>query len=224
MTKSESLAAGDGARAVKGRREDTRQANLQRIMRAAAQVFSQSGYDGATMTEIAQLAGLPKANVNYYFRDKRVLYRRILNEVQDVWLEPLNLFRSEAGPAEVLEEYIYAKINLARDYPVESRLFANEMIRGAPFIGHYLRTEYNRRIEKVWETFRVWIAEGLIDPIDPKHLMIQIWAATQTYADHEPQVTALLGTRQIPDQEFEAAARQLATVVVRGIGAKPMRS
>ncbi len=94
------------------------------------------------------------------------------------------------------------------------------MIHGAPFIGHYLRTDYNRKIARVWEVFDTWIADGLIDPIDPKHLMIQIWAATQTYADHEPQVTALLGSQTIADVEFEAAAAQLAAMVIKGLGVR----
>ena len=214
-------------RAGRGRRREARQANLQRILAAAAQVFSQAGYDGATMTDIAEAAGLPKPNVNYYFREKLVLYRRVLRDVQAMWLEPLQLFRPEADPVEALEAYIRAKISLARRLPIESRVFANEMIHGAPFIGQYLRTEYNRQIAPVWETFEAWINEGLIDPIDPKHLMIQIWAATQTYADHEPQVLALFGGSALPESEYDAAARQLVALVVKGIGARskrPLRS
>jgi len=172
---------------------------------------------------IALAAELPKANINYYFQDKTVLYRRVLSEVQDIWAEPLGLFEPESDPVETLERYITAKIELARRYPIESRVFASEMIHGAPFIANYLRTDYNRKIAKVFETFDNWIRKGLIDPIDPKHLLLQIWAATQTYADHEPQVAALLGTTTIAEQEYNAASEQLSSMVIKGIGAKRLR-
>src|SRR5262249_7212178 len=158
-------------------------------------IFARAGYEGATMTDIALEARLPKPNVNYYFREKRILYRRVLHIVQARWAEPLDLFLPERDPAEVLEAYIRAKIDLARRYPLESRVFANEMIHDAPFIGAYLRGAYNRRLEKVWKTFDAWIASDVIDPIDPKHLMLFLWAATQTYADHAVQVAALFGRK-----------------------------
>lgn len=205
---------------LNGRRDESRQVIVQRILDAAAKVFAHAGFNGATMTDIAQEADLPKPNVNYYFREKLVLYRRVLHDVQAIWSEPLELFQVDADPAETLASYIRAKVDLARRYPIKSRVFANEMIHGAPFIAHYLRTEYNRKIARVWETFDAWIADGLIDPIDPKHLMIQIWAATQTYADHEAQVTALLGSRTIADAEYEAATSQLAAMVIKGVGAR----
>lgn len=202
------------------RRDDSRQAITERILQAAARVFAHAGFDGATMTSIALEANLPKPNVNYYFRDKLVLYRRVLHDVQTIWLKPLDLFHPDADPAETLEAYIRAKLDLSRRFPVESRVFANEMLQGAPLIGNYLRGDYNRRIAGVWETFRSWASQGLVDPVDPKHLMIQLWAATQTYADHGPQVEALLGTKGIAAAEFEAAAAQLAAMTIKGIGAR----
>ena len=218
MTERTSKKSSAAASAPAGRRDESRQAIVERIVRAAAKVFAHAGFDGATMTDIAQEADLPKPNVNYYFRDKLVLYRRVLHDVQAIWAEPLDLFHPDADPAETIEAYIRAKLDLSRRFAIESRVFANEMLHGAPLIGHYLRTDYNRRISRVWETFESWASKGLIDPVDPKHLMIQLWAATQTYADHEPQVSALLGAKDVADVEFEAAAAQLAAMVVKGIG------
>jgi TetR/AcrR family transcriptional regulator len=203
-----------------GRRQLARKVTIERILSAAARVFARSGYEGATMTDIAKEARLPKANVNYHFRDKRVLYRRVLQEVQSLWSDPLELFSAETDPAVALDRYIRAKIDLARRFPVESRVFANEMIHGAPFIGTYLRGAYNRRLDRVWKTFDAWTAAGLINPIDPKHLMLVLWAATQSYADHAVSVAALFGQTEIPESEFEAAKAQLSAIIIGGIGAR----
>ncbi len=103
-----------------GRRDESRQVIVQRILDAAAKVFAHAGFNGATMTDIAQEADLPKPNVNYYFRDKLVLYRRVLHDVQAIWSEPLELFRPDADPSQTLESYIRAKLDLARRFPIES--------------------------------------------------------------------------------------------------------
>lgn len=56
--------------------DDTRK----RIVRAARQVFSERGYDGATFQAIAVRADLTRPAINHYFSSKRVLYREVVNE------------------------------------------------------------------------------------------------------------------------------------------------
>ena len=63
-----------------GKRTDIRRENESLILKAAEKVFAEAGFGGATMQLIADLAGLPKANLHYYFPTKEALYRRVCAE------------------------------------------------------------------------------------------------------------------------------------------------
>ena len=197
-------------------RRDVRRNMERRILRAAAVVFSETGFDGATTAAIAELADLPKANVHYYFGTKEALYKGVLSEILELWISQMDVFRVDNDPAAALSEYIRTKIALSREYPVESRVFANEVIHGAPYLRRFLRTKLRRRVEEIEAVFAAWADAGLIDRVDAKHLMFSLWAATQTYADFAAQTSAVLGYQQIPD----IAADQLTRIMLRGCGVR----
>ena len=69
-------------RTTSRKQAEIRQANLQRILDAAEVVFSRRGLQGATIDEIAAGAGLPKANILYYFRSKQHLYRAVIDNIR----------------------------------------------------------------------------------------------------------------------------------------------
>ncbi|MGB8391415.1 TetR/AcrR family transcriptional regulator [Mycobacterium sp.] len=57
-----------------------------RILRAARQVFSERGYDGATFQAIAIRADLTRPAINHYFSSKRALYREVVDQTNEVML------------------------------------------------------------------------------------------------------------------------------------------
>ena len=63
------------------RRSKTRAQNEALILQAAETVFAEAGFGGATMQLIADMAGLPKANLHYYFATKEDLYRRVVQNI-----------------------------------------------------------------------------------------------------------------------------------------------
>lgn len=197
-------------------RRDVRRRMERRILRAAAVVFAEAGFDGATTSAIAELADLPKANVHYYFGTKEALYKRVLSEILDLWISKMDVFKVDNDPAMALSDYIHRKIALSREYPVESRVFANEVIHGAQYLKRFLRTKLRRRVEEIETVFAAWADAGEIDRIDAKHLLFTLWAATQTYADFAAQTSAVLGSQEIPD----VAADQLTRIVLRGCGVR----
>ena len=104
------------------------------ILDAALNVFSLHGFRGATIDQIADAAGMSKPNLLYYFASKEEIHRRLLTSMLDLWLDPLRELDSEGDPIPELRSYIRRKLEMARDYPRESRLFANEILQGAPRI------------------------------------------------------------------------------------------
>jgi TetR/AcrR family transcriptional regulator len=96
------------------RRNEIRQQNEALILQAAEKVFAEAGFGGATMQLIADIAGLPKANLHYYFATKEDLYRRVVRDIFEIWLQAAESMDMAAGPIEGIGAYIEAKMQISR--------------------------------------------------------------------------------------------------------------
>ncbi|MBM3519674.1 MAG: TetR family transcriptional regulator [Alphaproteobacteria bacterium] len=165
------------------------------ILDAALEVFAAYGFRGATVDQIAAGCGLSKPNLLYYFRRKEDIYRAVLERTLTDWLVPLRALDPSGDPVAELSRYISEKLRLSRENPKASRLFANEILHGAPVIGKFLKGPLRELVDKEAAIIRGWIAAGRIAAIDPYHLIFAIWATTQHYADFDVQVRAVLGEK-----------------------------
>jgi TetR/AcrR family transcriptional regulator len=181
------------------------QKNSETILEAALDVFSQHGFRGATLDQIAEVAGLSKPNLLYYFPSKEAIHQTLLSELLDTWLDPLRAMDAGGDPVTEIMGYVRRKLELARDYPRESRLFANEILQGAPRIKHAIEGELKALVDDKSVVLRAWMDQGRIARLHPVHLIFSIWALTQHYADFDVQVHAVLGPGE-PDPYPEAAA------------------
>lgn len=198
-----------------------RRLNEARILEAAERVFAEAGYGGATMAQIAAVANLPKANLHYYFRTKEILYRALLSNILELWLDAADAITPDEDPATALGDYIRAKMEHSRRRPFASKVFANEILHGAPHLTHYLGIELKRRVDEKASIIERWIADGRMASLDPRHLFFMLWAMTQTYADFEAQIRAVLGVEHLDDRDFEVATQTVTTMVLRGCGLTP---
>lgn len=185
------------------------------ILAAALDVFATHGYRGATLDQIAEAAGLSKPNLLYWFASKEDIYRMLLRRLLDTWLEPLRRLDPEGDPVAEIVGYVERKIGMARDFPRESRLFAGEILQGAPHIGDILSGELRTLVAEKSAVIAGWAAAGRIAPVEPRHLIFSIWAATQHYADFDVQVRAVLGSDD--RDRFEEAAGFLAGLYGRAL-------
>ncbi|MDB4213455.1 TetR family transcriptional regulator C-terminal domain-containing protein [Octadecabacter sp.] len=167
--------------------------NQAAIMDAGLAVFSQFGFRGSTLDQVAEVAGLSKPNLLYYFRSKDAIYTALLAKLLESWLEPLREINAEGDPVRELLGYANRKLDMSQHYPRESRLFANEIIQGAPRIADVLQGELRGLVDEISQVINDWVAAGRIKPVDPRHLIFSIWALTQHYADFDVQVRAILG-------------------------------
>ena len=178
------------------------------ILDAALEVFSQHGFRGSTVDMIAAQAGLSKPNILYYFDNKEAIHKTLLDRLLDTWLEPLSHLDCDGDPIEEICAYVQRKLEMSRDFPRESRLFANEILQGAPRILEDLRGPLRDLVEEKSRVMDKWIQHKKIAKMDPKHLLFAIWATTQHYADFDVQVHAVLDRPNDKDH-FEDAARHL---------------
>ncbi|MEI4470709.1 TetR family transcriptional regulator C-terminal domain-containing protein [Frigidibacter sp. MR17.24] len=208
------------AATVPGRREANRREIEGQILAAAEQVFAEAGFGGATMQLIADLAGLPKANLHYYFPTKEALYRRVVERIFLIWLQAAESFDAAEGPAAGIGGYIDAKMEISRRYPAGSKVWAAEVMHGAPVIQDYLETTLRDWSEDRQAMIRAWIAEGRMAPVDPRHLLWMIWATTQHYADFGHQIEVLNGG-PLSDADWQAAKDSVRGMILRGLGLTP---
>jgi TetR/AcrR family transcriptional regulator len=190
------------------------------ILEAALEAFSQHGFRGATIDQIADAAGMSKPNLLYYFRSKEEIHVTLMHRLLETWLAPLRELDDVGEPVSELRSYIRRKLEMARDYPRESRLFANEILQGAPRIMPMIEGELKTLVDEKVEIIRGWMRAGKILRTDPYHLIFSIWATTQHYADFDVQVRAVLGPDRGGEGRFEDAARFLEQLFVDGLKPK----
>ncbi|MDO9640419.1 MAG: TetR/AcrR family transcriptional regulator [Pseudotabrizicola sp.] len=202
----------------RAKRTEIRRENERVILDAAEKVFAEAGYGGATMQLIADMAGLPKANLHYYFPTKEALYRQVVRNIFEIWLHAADTFDDAPGPVEGIGGYIEAKMAISRRHPFGSKVWASEVMHGAPVIQDYLETTLRDWTEGRMAVIQAWVDQGKMAPVDPRHLLYMLWAMTQHYADFGHQIETLNGGRPLSDAQWHEATETVKTVILRGIG------
>jgi TetR/AcrR family transcriptional regulator len=191
--------------------------NRRIILEAALDVFSAYGFRGSTIDQIAEKSGMSKPNLLYYFKRKQDIYVAVLEETLEEWLRPLHELEPDGDPVEELRRYITRKIEMSAKRPEASRLFANEILHGAPAIKGFLSTSLKKLVDEKAAVIRQWVGQGRLAPIDPYHLIFMIWATTQHYADFDVQVRAILGAQVDRAGFAEQSAQAVLSLILKGV-------
>ncbi|URO00758.1 HTH-type transcriptional regulator RutR [Leclercia adecarboxylata] len=206
-----------GAVKTGGKRSQAVNAKKQAILSAALETFSQFGIHGTRLEQVAELAGVSKTNLLYYFPSKEALYIAVLQQILDIWLAPLKAFREELTPLLAIQQYIRLKLEVSRDYPQASRLFCLEMLQGAPLLKAALSGDLKSLVDEKSAIIAGWVATGKLAPVDPHHLIFMIWAATQHYADFSAQVEAVTGKTLKDDDFFHSTVENVERMIIEGV-------
>ncbi|MGO3030453.1 TetR/AcrR family transcriptional regulator [Pseudomonas helleri] len=198
-----------------------RRKNVEKILLAAEKIFAEQGYAGTKMADIALHAELPRSNLHYYFTTKEDLYREVLVNLLGTWDLEGDCFVQFDDPRVVLTSYVMKKMTHSRLRPHGSKLWANEIMRGAPLFQDMLEEHMSKGAKFMEEKIRQWVEEKRINPVEPSALLYMIWASTQHYADFDYQVNVLNGHQPLSDQHFDQAVQTITTVILRGIGLEP---
>lgn len=174
------------------------QKNRDLILEGALTAFSLHGFRGATVDQIAEAAGLSKPNVLYYFATKDDIHKALLTTLLDMWLAPMIRIDPDGEPLEEVLAYVHAKLDMSQRFSRESRLFAYEILQGAPHLTEILGGNLRELVDNAAAILQGWMDGGRLAPVDPHHLIFSIWALTQHYADFEVQVRAVLGPGHDP--------------------------
>lgn len=198
-------------------REETRE----RILVAAERVFAEYGFEGSSFSRIAAEANLPKSNIVYYFETKKKLYRLVVENIFNVWREAADAIQPDNDPETALGDYIDTKLELARQRPYGSKVWANEIIQRAPIVQDYLEGELRSWTDDRIRVINHWIAEGRIRPINPRNLLYAIWATTQHYADFKHQIQTLNKDQELSEAQWEETKKAVKDILIQGVALPP---
>ena len=205
---------------LKAAKAHIRAENERLILEAGERIFAQHGFRGSTMQMIADQAGLPKANLHYYFDSKEKLYRCVVEKIFEIWLQAASSFENSDEPKEALKLYIYEKMQISRRHPYGSKVWANEVMQGAPIIQDFLETQLRSWTDGRIESIQAWIAAGKIRSVEPRWVMYMIWATTQHYADFGHQIETLNADAPLSEAQWEAASETVFEVIWNGLEPK----
>src|SRR5262245_56529878 len=183
--------------------------NKKAILDAAITIFREKGYDGTSIAEIAIGAGLPKANVYYYFQNKETIYQTIIGDLIGEWDKALAHLTRDREPADAIAAYIRAKLEFSRRHTAQSQMFANEAVHGGRFLTRRDRAHMLAITREKAAVFEDWMKAGKMRRLDPMHLFVMLWASTQYYADFEVLAGMALATRRLRPADYERAAETI---------------
>lgn len=194
-----------------------RERNQQLILTAASEEFAAKGFDATQTRDIAARAGVPKANLYYYFQSKENLYGKVLLGFVEPLLEASAVLRESDDPLIGLRAYVAARIRIAREHPAIAKVFSGELLLGGRQLPEECRDLLYGEARRNVECLRSWIDRGLLAPVDPEHLMLFIWSATRTYTNIGWQMGRITG-REVPqDEDYAVAAQTITRLVLEGV-------
>lgn len=186
----------------------------QKILEAAKAVFLERGLDGARMQDIADKAGINKALLHYYFRSKDKLFDVIFLEAAARFLPQLGeLFASGLPLFEKIEKFVHTYIDLLQENPHLPLFVLNEMqkVDGKDFFEKLWKGK-KPAVHILAKQIDEAVKEGLIRPIKPVHLLLNIVSMSIFPFVARPIVKMVWG---VDDPQFKRLMEERREVVVR---------
>ena len=152
----------------------------QRILAAARKIFTTKGMAGARMQEIADEAGINKALLHYYFRDKDKLFEAIFMDEAQKFFPKINaIFQSDEPLFEKIQKFVVEYIDEMNENPYLPWFVLNEMNRDPDHFMKKMLGETNRpKPAKFLEQIEKEIRKGTIKRVQPVHLLMNLLSMT----------------------------------------------
>jgi TetR/AcrR family transcriptional regulator len=171
----------------RGQPEESRAA----ILKAAANEFSEHGIAGARTDSIARAAGVNKALLYYYFKDKETLYGSVLdNAFSGMKQKVFQVLDSDLPPRQKIMAYAGAYFDFIASNQIYPKLMQREMMRAreghSEHIERLVKTYFQPIYKRVGELLQKGIAEGEFRKVDPAHFVPSMVAMIVFYFSSAP--------------------------------------
>ena len=151
----------------------------QKILEAARIVFIRKGKDGARMQEIADEAGINKAMLHYYFRNKEKLFDEVFKDAMSGFIpKATKILSSEAPFEEKIKTFVSRYIDLIFENPYVPGFIINELNRDPRRLISMMEVmadfAQNQGIIIFQKMLNEEVKKGKLRPIDPRHLIVNL--------------------------------------------------
>ena len=158
-------------RPATGAGQDSRKAMMARaIVEKACTLFSEKGYAGTSLTDIAEALGMTRGAMYYYFSNKEALLESIVEEALVVPLAEIAEWRETASgtAAERLRSFVVGRVRNTLNLQTQMRMLqVTELAMPADLFARY--TDFKR---KILEEYRALVREGMLNgeflPVDDR--------------------------------------------------------
>ena len=151
----------------------------EKIFEAAFRVFQLKGFKGARMQEIADEAGINKAMLHYCFKNKELLFEAVFMNAFGKLAPQINeIFKSQDSIFEKIKKFTDSYISFVMDYPFLPQFIIQEMNNNPVFVTKFLKKENRPDPTKLIHQIENEIKLGILKPINPKQLLIDIFSMT----------------------------------------------
>ncbi|HLT52207.1 MAG TPA: TetR/AcrR family transcriptional regulator [Arenibacter sp.] len=151
----------------------------QKILSAAVSIFQKKGMAGARMQEIADEAKINKAMLHYYFKSKHKLFEAVFHQAFNQFSPHINsVFNSDAPVIEKLGKFVDRYITFVQDNPYIPSFLIQEINNNPEFARSFFKMQGIPDPEPFKRQIAREIELGLLKPIDPKQLLINLFSLT----------------------------------------------
>ena len=172
----------------------------EKIFDAAFKVFQLKGFKGARMQEIADEAGINKAMLHYCFKNKELLFEAVFMNAFGKLAPQINeIFKSQDSIFEKIKKFTDSYISFVMNYPFLPQFIIQEMNNNPEFVTKFLKKENRPDPTKLIHQIENEIKLGILKPINPKQLLIDIFS--MTFFSFAAQAL-LKGMIQVSNEEF----------------------
>jgi len=146
------------------------------ILDAARKVFLEKGFDGSTMQQIANVSGINKALLHYYFRSKDRLFEAVFMEAFSKMVPNLfKIFTADIPFIEKIRALVNAYISALQAYPQIPQFILHELHRNPGRIIDLMHST-GLEPEMVMNIIRMELKRGNLVEIEPQQFMVNLLA------------------------------------------------
>jgi TetR/AcrR family transcriptional regulator len=173
----------------------------EKIIEAARQVFVKNGLEGARMQDIADLAGVNKALLHYYFRSKDILFGKVFDHYTNYLIPDLqNIVNLEVPILDKIELFIDKYIGFFQKNTDLPFFFISELNRNPQkIIAILANTNKFQYVQQFAFQMMLAMQEGKIKMINPRHLMLNVISMSLFPFIGRPMIQVVM---QIDDDGF----------------------
>lgn len=189
------------------------------ILNAAKKVFQSKGMDGARMQEIADTAGINKAMLHYYFRNKQSLFEAVFTNAFLLLAPQLNtVLNDDSSIEEKIKNFTSNYISFIVKHPYLPNFIIQELNRNPDFLDKIKNNSAFPNIEKFKNQVNQDVKKGIIKPISAEQLFINIMSLNVFPFVAKPLLMAFTNTDEINyNQLMEDRKNIVADFIINSI-------